>query len=102
MCFVYNKYRILHRQTTTNVYHISVITNNIQYVIYKVYQSMAKAHAHIYVYITCLVIDSIIIDLLIDIPRQVVTKRNWPTTQSRMMQVHANTVAKLVMPPAKS
>ena len=26
MCFVYNKHRILHRQTTTNVYHISVIT----------------------------------------------------------------------------
>ena len=101
MCFVYNKHRILHRQTTTNVYHISVITNNIQYVIYKVWQR----HTHIYIiymYITYLVIDIIIIDLLTDIPRQVVTKRNWPTTQSRMMQVHGNTVAKLVMPPAKS
>ena len=77
-----------------------VITNNIQYVIYKVWQRYT--HIYIYVYITYLVIDIIIIDLLTDIPRQVVTKRNWPTTQSRMMQVHGNTVAKLVMPPAKS
>ena len=78
-------------------YQLSQITFN------TLYTKCGKGtRTYIYMYITYLVIDIIIIDLLTDIPRQVVTKRNWPTTQSRMMQVHGNTVAKLVMPPAKS
>ena len=80
-------------------YQLSQITFN---TLYTKCGKGTRTYIYIYMYITYLVIDIIIIDLLTDIPRQVVTKRNWPTTQSRMMQVHGNTVAKLVMPPAKS